>query len=907
MSASFVVHTPTKKTEVEVNHGHPLQDYILKYDAKMHEEADDKTDHLFCGVATEVFLNNLESPLSLDDMLNIVQDGDIIHIVHRPQGFDPFTLAIVAAVAAVAVIALIPTPEIPQINGLDAGQRKESPNNSLSGQTNIARPYEAIPEIYGRIRAYPDLIAPSVFEYIGNRKVVRETFCIGVGEYDVQEIRDTETLISEIPSASATVYNPGTFPNDLMIARESNEIDGQELAAQNEPGRKFTGRVMFSDRTQGASIGSVVFDSAGTLLTSGEIPFRYGLAVGEEITISGTSANNRDFTITGITNSSGSALISVSEPVVTETSDANLALVIPKNQRIYFNSTTIIQDLGIDEVLAFAIFNTTNNDGNYTVTSTGTESIQPTIGEAAFTASYAEVDQIITYEDNATADVVRPGDTPDAFVGWFNLPGTLEQIWFHIQAPRGLRLDNGGSLTLSYEIQVQRIDSDDNPVGSILTFNESISGATLDAQFRTHKYTSDDGIVEGERYRFRLRRTSNFVDAAASLLSVEEVFAVTMYDGSGFGNVTLLDVITRATEFAVGSSQRRINAQVTRKLGTARTLVYNPELNPTQSFADAVTHILLNAGRDLEEIDIEELYEIEQSISSELAEFNFSFDDEDMTLGERIRTACNCARVSSYRDGQIFRFVRDEPKPSRTLAFNRRNIASGSQQQQAYRLRKPNDFDGVALRYTDPETNRRAEVLITIDADSQQFIEGQLPARPQRINLAGCRNENQARDRAHLEARRLLLQRRQVVETVLNDGNLVDLGDRVSWVDIFDGDTFDGEILAVDGNEYEISERFDPVDGVDYLVLVTDSNGNVSDPVPVTRGATAYSFNAELVFSPIVANNVTIQAGSKYLIGNADDTSDTDFTVVSKRPEQDGRVRVEMVNYTDDLYEMDGA
>ena len=243
--------------------------------------------------------------------------------------------------------------------------------------------------------------------------------------------------------------------------------------------------------------------------------------------------------------------------------------------------------------------------------------------------------------------------------------------------------------------------------------------------------------------------------------------------------------------------------------------------------------------------------------------------------------------------------------PNRTLTFNRRNIASGENQHQSYSLRKPNDFDSVVLRYTDPETNKRAEVNIKIDNTINEFVEGEIGEKPSRIDLAGCRNEIQARDRANLEIRKILLQRRRVTDIILNDANLADLGDRVSWVDIYDGDTFDGEIKAVDGDNYETSERFMPVDGESYVVLITDSSGNTTAPVPVVQNG-EFGFTASISETPIIANGVTIQAGSRYLIGNVSDVADADFTIVSKQPQNSGRVRVEMINYNDAIYEMDG-
>jgi hypothetical protein len=315
----------------------------------------------------------------------------------------------------------------------------------------------------------------------------------------------------------------------------------------------------------------------------------------------------------------------------------------------------------------------------------------------------------------------------------------------------------------------------------------------------------------------------------------------------------------------------------------------------------------VSAGRPLDEIDLASLFAIQDGLSDEqLGRFDFTLDDQDISLGVRVQTMCNAARVGVYRDGQIWRFFRDEIRGARTALFNRRNIASGDNQKQNIRLHRPKDFDSVALRFTDPVTNKRAEIKRRIDTVADVIVEGQTGSRPSRIDLAGCRNILQATDRANLEVRKILRQRFTVSDRVLSDGMLVDLGDRVGWSDIYDGDISEGEIRTISGNDYTTSERLDELPAGALVAIITDSTGVTLGPVSATVTGTK-GFAANFTGTGIVSDGSTIQAGSRYLIGVVGDIDASDWTVASKKPDNDGRVMIDLAQYDERIYEKDGV
>ncbi len=137
-----------------------------------------------------------------------------------------------AGSALVSALVPLPTPNMPSFAGSGGSLAQPSPTYSLQGQGNYARLAQPIPVIYGRHLVYPDLAATPYGEYQGNEQFLHQLHCIGLGEYDIEQIRIEDTPIASFEEVTYQIVPPGSpvtlFNPDVVTAPE---VAGQELLA----------------------------------------------------------------------------------------------------------------------------------------------------------------------------------------------------------------------------------------------------------------------------------------------------------------------------------------------------------------------------------------------------------------------------------------------------------------------------------------------------------------------------------------------------------------------------------------------------------------------------------------------------------------------------------------------------
>ncbi|EPK3832837.1 host specificity factor TipJ family phage tail protein [Providencia stuartii] len=724
-------------------------------------------------------------------------------------------------------------PKTPSFSAAESNV-KDSPNNRLTGQTNVARAYQARPEIHGQVRAFPDLIQQSMFEYNNNLKTVTEWLNIGIGEYKTESIRFAESDFTAMAGASYRIYKPREVIPLINEGFEFPDIDGQELPGPNEskdiPQQTATANEVVSGEIKGG-------EAAIKIVKQDEFEYFYELTKPRSVSMT-----------------------------------VNVSYDTPQG--------SVTKDIIIDAQLADA---KESDDGAligktyyyefFFTNLTGTDLAQLPPNAVINTSKF------ILYDNQFLT------------VGPFFSPVDGDQMWIHLQAQLG------GGDNCNATVEIWKINTDNEEIaGTRQSFNTALSannGARV--YYKTDKVTLNSGRG---RYAVQLTRRNNSSDQ--SIMKIENAHIVRVRENVVFENDTIVNVSVRATEAPTGARERKYNLLATRMVisydRVSKQVDYT--LRPSRSFADAVLHTwLITAGESEKNIDIDGLYRIYDSLPDErLGYFDYTFDDEDISLGQRIETICNAARVTAYFDNAVLTFSREQSSEFPMTTFNRSNI-TGNDMKISYDMSMPSGYDGIELEYVEPVRNKKDYIRFRVDENG--ITEG-LSRTPNKIVLQGCRNRYQALDRALLEANRLIHQRTSISLTTLADGGNVYPSDMVLIADTYESNQQAGYITERKGEVFTTSEKikFDE----EMWVYLTDSMGYTTQKFKAER-----RLDTDFGFIASVPEDIELnfydgyqkQSPSRYVIATSIELENIKWVITDKRPLGGERYTITATEYFD--------
>lgn len=811
------------------------------------------------SVTVQVFEGepSAETEITRDIPALVRSDAEYYTVLESPGGAMPaiwMVMSALAAATALVAVAAIALTNTPSYNGGLPNRTSKSPNNELADRSNKVRILERIEDIYGTVRSIPSLIAPTYTKYINNIQYEYAYFCVGRGYYAIDDIRDGETLLSDIDGARAAVFDPFTSPNSgdspimsiggsiedgVITVKRSNEVDGITLRAlnqvqlqdsqpydfvpaatagtagdflrQNDAQPTFESIAAPGDTitiTMPEFTGTVTASSTDNSFNTADTFTSLGLSNGDQVTVSGFAdpANHGTFTVSTVSPHK----LEVSATLVDETASATMA----NTDRSQFNGVYEIASInGNTCVLTTATWTTEYND------LTATIKLDGQIAEWSDWVTLAEVDR--------------------------------NQVWANVVAINGMYKDGGDGkivTTVAFEFEIERLDSDLNPTGNVEVVTDSLSGGSADVKATTvETVTSFTGPC-----RFRCRRTTpadyDFAGVVVDEIKLADLYSVSPIDKNDFGNITTVQTVTKATLRALAAKERQLNCLASRLLpiydgsgfsgsfdSTGRLV--SGSISATSRFIDIMAAISLDpaiGNRSLStDVDISQIYSVYQQVAawgSEYAEFNHTFDDDNLSYEETVRMIANAVFCVPYRQNGKIRFAFDTAQTNPVVpTFCHRNKKPDSETITRNFAADAN-YDGVELVYMDPETERNETIKLPLDGSATKY---------KKVEVPGIRNFAQAWMRASREYERLKNQRVVIETTATTDARALLPNSRIDIVDDTRFKRFGGEVLAVDGLTLTLSQPVEFAPGEPHSILLKRRNGD-SEGITVTPGPTAY-------------------------------------------------------------------
>lgn len=279
-----------KKTSVDLN-----EEFIEVEDVSKYIQEQIQLDHF--PETGRIYYNAiaLECDITPHDEKSIQRlqqlEGDFYVVLE--EGYDPVTIAyivVMALVAALSVYTYMTMPK-PQVSA------PQSANNELAQRSNRLRVGGRIPEILGTLRCFPDLIA-QVFTWYENDIEIEECImCIGVGYYQISDVKDGDTDVGNIDGMSVSIYEPSTSLIGPTVWRIGNEFT--RLPFEVHKSESINGQSLKQPNEAKISSSEIWFEAPNYIKCSAAIDFTHGFASGDNIAIQNAVFGVSDVILTG--------------------------------------------------------------------------------------------------------------------------------------------------------------------------------------------------------------------------------------------------------------------------------------------------------------------------------------------------------------------------------------------------------------------------------------------------------------------------------------------------------------------------------------------------------------------------------------------------------------------------------
>ena len=798
-----------------------------------------------------------------EDVERLLNAKGVIVMVFEPQFGGLFFSVILPLISGIAQLLLKDKTPTTQNN------RSGSPNNGLSQRVNQVRLGERVPDIYGEIRATPDMISSPYTRYIDHRQVEFSYLCLGRGHFNILDVREDDTNISEITGSRVAVYDPHTSPN---TDHDPSFTVGSPIDERVWATRDITGVTSQVLRPP----------NADTFNAERNVAFTFPDQI-ELVRQEGGDNGNDDWT----------------------------TYFAPDDELI------ITKASGTREGISF------NLAGTYTILSVDSDSI--TLSNPALVNSDWD-ENTLGAISTQTTQVLSPvlATNSDKWVGPFTTRRAY-RVFSNFVAQNGLyrerNTDDGlrqSQIDVEVELGVTPVDDQDNSLGPEVFYRTTIQGsatiqslraATIDAgtinQFMDAQGEPiDDGV---NRVKVRARRVSetnlNFNGNYVDEVIWESAYAAQLVGPRDFRDVTTVHSMVAATAGSLSIQERRLNMLVQRKI---RTIGSSGEISTDLQFSNKVQDIVTDMALDRfigglseQSIDTEQIVEEVQRINNYfgtdiMTQFNGTFDSEDLSFEEMLETIGNAISGTFYREGSKIKLSIESRDSIPKLLFNSANKLPGSETR-TITFGFSEDNDGVELNYIDPEEDIQEVFRVPESASA---------VNPRVVEATGVRSKLQARLLAYRLYNKLVHQHEAVEFEATAEANLLVVGNVISVADNTRDDKAEGEIQGQDGLNIDLSVPVELDVNKSYDCLIQLPTGFV-ETIPVASQISSYVIGLSRLPAEELSLCLENYARATFWIVEKQSPRDSLFLVTERENTTSFTSRVGAVNWSENYYTND--
>ena len=783
-------------------------------------------------------------------------DGRVYAVI-KPMGLEAWVVSlIVSVVVSVAAMLLMPMPQ------MNAASQPPSPNNALAQRTNRQRLGGRISDIFGKLWAFPDLVAPTYSVYINHDETEYSLMCVGRGYYDIRKAYDDTTPIEQILGATVDVFNPNIGVYQTPTKRFGN--------AYSELENKFA-KMMVKRYT---SVNGQVLSPPDNILSSDTIAAKPDGAI---------TATDTDF----------SGQFGVGDAVKITEADK-------------LKSANNLLDQSGNPV-------TYNLDGSYVVTAVSNTSLTLDV------SGNDEWAKLTANADYTDGKFNVSTSSQSLWQGWFYADNSdYTDLMLNIVAPNGLYSSgqdgNWRPAKIDYLVESQVLDVNDNILSSN-SQNFSIAGRLREKY--GNSWTYDDGVRRSaaqtvmipipprqnstDKVRFRIRRITNTITSKTNTtiqeIKIKDFYSCRyMYGYEQSYDSTIVYTKTKATEGALAVKERKLRLLVQRYVKNWQD---NDNLILSNRADDIIYHIardekladLLPSQIDMAQIKAEIDALIDYFGTSKCAEFCYTFDDNDVSAEQMISTVAQAVFSQAYRFNNQIKLLFERKIPISTAIFNSHNILPDSfEKSESFGC----EYDGVSLDYIDPEDDAQVTIHTLENASN-----------PKKEKVVGVRNEVQAHIHLWRMWNKLQYSYKSCEFTGGDESGIVIRSNRItvadqSRADVSQGvvenlEMIDSDIVLSVSNLVDISET--------STLFVQTVDGNV-DAITCEK----YS-DYQVKLSRLPSGQISIGhdnvVNATYQIASNDDIERDAYIVIEKTPSDGLTNKLTCINYTDKYYQND--